>query len=83
MKGGQITMKEAAPRTTCPDCEAALQPIKLIDHTRSVIDTELSYTAGDARQGWFGGFPVAGTVQAKMCSQCGRILLYGEASPEA
>jgi hypothetical protein len=55
-----------------------VQPIKLIDHTRSTIDAELSYTAADAQQGWFGGFPVAGTVSAWMCSECGRILLYGE-----
>lgn len=76
-------MNEATPQRACPDCEAALQPIKLIDHTRSVIDAELSYTAGDARQGWFGGFPIAGTVRAMMCSGCGRILLYGEAGEAA
>jgi hypothetical protein len=76
-------MPEMTPRTNCPDCGETLQPIKLIDHTRSVIDAELSYTAADARQGWFGGFPVAGTVCARMCSGCGRILLYGEVAPEA
>ena len=75
-------MEAATPNRSCPDCRGVMQPIKLIDHTRSVIDTELSYTAADAQQGWFGGFPVAGTVCAQMCCDCGRILLYGEPAKE-
>ncbi len=71
-------MKEMASGKACPDCGAAMQPIRLIDHTRSTIDEELSYTAADARQGWYGGFPVAGRVSASMCCDCGRIVLFGE-----
>ena len=75
-------MEKTTHKGACPDCRGTMQPIKLIDHTRSVIDAELSYIAADAQQGWFGGFPVAGTVSAQMCCDCGRILLFGEPAKE-
>ena len=70
--------KQVAPRTTCPDCETPLQEIKLIDHSVEP-DRPLEYAAGDAHRGFFlGRFPVAGTVRARMCPACGRIVLHGE-----
>ncbi|MBN2590319.1 MAG: hypothetical protein JXA96_10690 [Sedimentisphaerales bacterium] len=70
-------------RTTCPDCNEELQPIKIIDATlRSAGGSghghvELSYSAVDAERSLFmGAFKREGTIQGKLCPKCGRILLY-------
>jgi hypothetical protein len=76
MKGS--IQSPTAPRVTCPDCDSALQPIKLIDHSIEP-DRELEYATGDAQPGWFlGRFRVAGKVRARMCPSCGRIVLHAE-----
>jgi hypothetical protein len=55
-----------------------MQEIKLIDHSVEP-DRQLEYAAGDAHVGFFlGRFTVAGTVRARMCPACGRIVLHGE-----
>lgn len=65
---------------TCPDCGAPLRRIKLIDRTgESHVHDLLSYAAADAELGWFiCRFEEAGRVGARMCTSCGRILLYAE-----
>ena len=67
------------PTRTCPDCSQPLQPIAIVD--RGDLDSQkpLQYRAADAKRGWFTGYPIAGNVEALMCSGCGRILLYGVA----
>jgi hypothetical protein len=72
--------------TKCPDCHSATEGIKLVDATakaagvhRGAHHVELQYTGGDSKPGILrGGFKPLGTVEAQMCSECGRILLYGE-----
>jgi hypothetical protein len=72
-------------RTICPDCQAELQPIKLLDATgtgmggQGIAHTELSYAAPDSAASFFTRtVPRLGTVQAKICPECGRIILYGK-----
>lgn len=68
----------APPTHNCPACGTALVPIRLIDTSGEygLRHSELSYSAGDARPGWFSGFPMAGIVGAQLCPRCGRISLY-------
>ncbi|MSR58764.1 MAG: hypothetical protein EXS05_14110 [Planctomycetaceae bacterium] len=73
------------PRTTCPDCDTGLQPIKLIDATDSRFDkggtqhVELGYSAPDAKASFFlKRIPNLGTVKGMICPECGRIVLHGE-----
>lgn len=79
--------ENAMPETnsTCPDCHAEMQPIKLLDATslgfthRAVGHTELAYAAPDAIPSAFSrSVPKAGTVKAKICPECARIILHGE-----
>jgi len=66
-------------RTTCPDCESEMYPIKLIDSTGQGGDRALGYAAGDAEQSrWLRVFPIEGKVGARMCPTCGRIVLHAE-----
>lgn len=63
----------------CIECSGGMQKIKLIDKAHLNMQTELQYTAGDARSRfWSGGFPIEEKVAALMCQVCGRIALYGE-----
>ena len=66
------------PTRVCPSCGTALVPIQLNDRSSrdGRIDDRLSYSAGDARPGWWSGFPIAGVVGAQLCPRCGRIELY-------
>ena len=73
------------PNTTCPDCGTELQPIKLIDATnwamgKGIGHVNLAYAAEDAKSGFFSGIAPQGTVSGRVCTECGRILLY--ASPK-
>jgi hypothetical protein len=70
-------------RSTCPDCESPLRPIKLLDATETGWSdhgsqhVELSYAAPKSEGNFFTGtIPKAGTVKAKVCPDCGRILLF-------
>jgi hypothetical protein len=65
-------------RTTCPDCQTQMYPIKLIDSTGEYYTHELlGYAAGEAERSWFlGRYKEAGKVAAKMCPDCGRIILH-------
>jgi hypothetical protein len=70
-------------RTTCPDCNGSLYNIQLLDATEStrsgegMAHVELSYAAPEAVASFFTRtIAKAGTVKAKLCNQCGRILLY-------
>jgi len=71
------------PRHACPDCNVELQLIKIIDatspgpHHKGIAHVELSYSSPDAKPSFFlHEIKREGTVQAKLCPQCGRILLY-------
>ena len=73
------------PQRTCPDCDAGMQPIKLIDATapgwdnEGIQHVELAYAAPDARASFFlGRVPKLGTVKGMICPACGRIVLRGE-----
>jgi hypothetical protein len=72
------------PRTTCPDCDERLEPIKIIDATERAMGggashVEMSYAAPKATGSQFTQtIPRSGTVKAKMCVACGRIILYGD-----
>jgi uncharacterized OB-fold protein len=68
-------------RTTCPDCGSGIHPIRLIDQVGKWPhpDHELEYAAGDSDRDFFSGkFPSKGKVLAKLCSECGRIVLFAE-----
>lgn len=76
----RVTTGSRSARTVCPDCEGRLQPIRLIERAgEGNAHYELSYAAADAERSWFRGrYDLAGKVAARMCVNCGRILLYGE-----
>jgi hypothetical protein len=68
----------------CPGCDLEMQPIRLLDATgtgmggQGIAHTELSYAATDSVASLFTRtVPRLGTVHARMCPECGRILLYG------
>jgi hypothetical protein len=70
-------------RSKCPDCEGDLVNIKLLDATDSsragegTGHVELTYAAPAAAASFFTRTVAkSGTVKAKLCNQCGRILLY-------
>ena len=71
-------------RTNCPDCEVELRPIKLLDATNQgmgsegVGHVEQAYAAENAQASWYTQtVPKSGTVKAKICPECGRIILFG------
>ena len=68
-----------AANENCPECdsESQMQPIKLFDQLcMGAIAQELGYSTPDAKPDWItGDVPEAGKVSAKMCPQCGRIIL--------
>lgn len=72
------------PRTTCPDCGGALAPIKLLDATDRRMESgvghvEIGYaTRSSVPSDLTGSIPESGKVKARMCADCGRILLYGD-----
>jgi uncharacterized protein YbaR (Trm112 family) len=71
----------------CPDCKGKLTGIKLIGTgwenplTGIAVQTELRiFSEAEAQRGSFSGvFPAAGKVESLMCTECGRIFLYGSA----
>jgi uncharacterized OB-fold protein len=68
------------PRRTCPDCDAAMERIEIIDKGHGGSHSEhVEYRANDAaRSFWTGQFKAAGTVEWLMCRKCGRIVMYGK-----
>jgi hypothetical protein len=78
-----MTMSER--RRTCPDCDAGLEPVKLIGakdpgrDRKGVAHVELTYAAPDARASFFlRRIPRLGTVKGVICPACVRLVLYGE-----
>ncbi|MCL4207907.1 MAG: hypothetical protein KJ000_35930 [Pirellulaceae bacterium] len=72
---------------TCPDCRLEMQPIRLLDATdtgmggQGISHTDLSYAAADSVASFFTRtVPRLGTVHARICPECGRIVLYGRPS---
>lgn len=72
------------PRKTCPDCDSELRPIKMLDATNLGMGTEgighveQAYAAEKSEASWYTKtVPKAGTVKAKICPNCGRIILHG------
>ena len=76
-----------AARTTCPDCNGELQQVMLIDATDQGMGgglghVELSYAAPNSiASAMTRTIRSAGKVKAKMCCDCGRILLFGDSTP--
>jgi hypothetical protein len=71
------------PKQKCPDCDGELQPINILDatlpgyHQEGSQQVELSYSSPDAKPSFFMyDIKREGKVKAKMCPNCGRILLY-------
>ena len=61
-----------------------MYPIKLLDATNLGLGTEgighveQAYAAENAEASWYTKtVPKAGNVKARICSQCGRIILHG------
>jgi hypothetical protein len=72
-------LNKQARRSDCPDCGGALDTISLVDHGDEGTLRSAEYgVLVPKRHWWSRTLRVAGTVEAKMCSECGRILLYGE-----
>jgi hypothetical protein len=66
------------PRTTCPDCNAALTPIIPRVAYYHVLD---GYESPDSKPNWVGHRPPAGKLHSLMCSECGRVLIYAVPLP--
>ncbi len=65
-----------APRK-CPDCDCSMEAIRLIDKAYYPRHATLEYTGGDDHRGvWLGRFPIQGQIDACLCPQCDRVLLY-------
>jgi hypothetical protein len=71
--------------STCPDCEGALRPFKLIDATEIQLGGKgtrhvgLAYASARAKSSLLGSHIKAeGLVTGVLCSSCGRIFIYGE-----
>ena len=65
-------------RTQCPDCNQELVNIQVMD--RGYLDSQhkgLVYTPQDSKKGIFSlGAKQAGTIEAKMCGACNRVLFF-------
>ncbi|MCB9873480.1 MAG: hypothetical protein H6821_04805 [Planctomycetaceae bacterium] len=77
----------ADKKSACPDCQGQMHPIKLLDathpglHLTGARHVETTYAAVDAPPSLFTGtIPKAGTVKARICQECGRIILHGSRS---
>ena len=77
----------SAKRESCADCKAHLEPIRLIDATEpgwtreGMTHVELAYAAENAKSSFFtSSIPRLGTVRGLICTDCGRIFLYGRKS---
>jgi hypothetical protein len=65
------------PRTHCPDCKGALHEIRLIDKSHAGAHTDMQYASVESKRSlWRGTYPIEGTVDAYLCAECGRIVLY-------
>ena len=70
-------------RSECPDCHSELKSIRIVDATdrgmgAGISHVELSYASSLVEQsGVSGTVPISGAVRAKLCENCGRIMLYG------
>ena len=69
----------AMNKRTCPDCNAGLEEIRLIDKSDKGYHTDLQYSLPEAKRGlWLGRFPIEGRILAYMCGKCGRVILYAD-----
>lgn len=74
----------------CVECGGTTEVIKIVDATQPGMligatdetsaashHIQLQYTAEDAtRSAWSKQFPTAGHLRGKMCTDCGRVVLY-------
>jgi len=74
----------------CADCKGQTELIKIVDATQPGMTLgvkneksaashhiQLQYTAENAeRSSWSKQFPTAGHLQGRMCTDCGRVVLY-------
>ena len=73
-------MPEQIPERKCLDCQSPMHDIQIIDRNRTIYggaDGKLTYAAHNAKRSSFlGNIRARGTVEAVLCSNCGRIALY-------
>ena len=70
------------PRKSCPQCEAAMAPVVVMDNSigRDTRHDGIEYRLPDDKQRfWTNRYPTTRQVTALMCSGCGLIQLYGDA----
>lgn len=83
---------KTAPRRECSDCNGPLQPVRILDATQAGLTLSpekegfahvtLSYASPESEQALFTGrIPRSGIVRGYICTECGRIYLYGEPTP--
>lgn len=73
----------AAEVRACMECQGSMSPIVIMDVAPGVakhaVAGPLTYRLPEDRVSfWTGKYPTAGVVQAYMCSECGRIALFGD-----
>lgn len=64
---------------TCIECKGTMAPVVIMDKT-DLGTRQLEYHLPDDRMKFGGRYPTATPVRAFMCSQCGRISMYGDPS---
>ena len=65
----------------CPDCAVPLERIKLLDRNYRSVEDGLIYTTYSAKRRFLdGNYTEAYAIQAFICPQCARLMLYGETS---
>ena len=68
--------------TKCPDCDADLEQIEMIDGTGQLDQhADMRFAKSGAKPSfWMRRKDVAGKVTGRMCPECGRIILYGDSA---
>lgn len=69
---------------TCPDCSTELTSIKIVDqlgHRQTQVGLSFTVEKEPQTSAWTGRLTnETGTVQAYLCADCGRVLLYASPS---
>ena len=61
----------------CPECEGTMSPVVVMDRNYKSV-AQLAYRQLDDKISfWTGQYATAGPVLSYMCSNCGRIALFG------
>ncbi|MEK6239295.1 MAG: hypothetical protein N2C14_31645 [Planctomycetales bacterium] len=78
-------MQEQEKHRVCPDCQAEMTAIRLLDATTTMdfgsesgghVDLHYAVAEAEVQTGWHERYvPIAGKVAGVMCPNCGRIIL--------